>query len=143
MAELKGGVEIIGMQDVLSMLHGVPIKVGKVTRKATATITRQARDEVKAAAPVVTGDLKRSIAVKGAKPKNDRFSYAVIARQNGGKTGQGYHYHLVEYGTVKMTARRFAAPIRAKYTGESGSARFRAALATAFENEILKKLRDK
>lgn len=135
-------IEVVGMDEVVAMLVDMPIKVNTAIRRANATLVRQARDEVKAATPVVTGDLKNSIAVKGAKPKNGKFSYAVIARQNGGKMGQGYHYHLVEYGTKKMTARRFAAPIRQKYTGDAGSSlfisRLQAVINTAIEKSKAK-----
>lgn len=136
---MASGVEIIGMDELLAQLKDAPLRVNVAVRRSVATLTREARDEVKAATPVDTGNLKRSIAVKGAKPKNGLFSYAVIARQNGGKSGSGYHYHIVEYGSVKMSARRFAAPIRQKYTGSGGSGRLSVALEKVVNKEIMKR----
>lgn len=135
----KPGAEVEGLKELLKDLDGAPLRTRVAVRRTLAQLTREARDEVKAAVPVDEGDLKRSIAVKGAKPVKERFSYAVISRTTGGKTGSGHHYHLVEYGTAKMRARRFAAPVRQKYTGPGGASRMRTALATVTAKELLKK----
>lgn len=132
------GIEVLGLDEVVAMLTDVPIKANTAVRRAVATLARQARDEVKAATPVDTGALKRSIAVASSRPRGGLYSYRVIARQNGGRTGQGYHYHLVEYGTRHMAARHFAAPIKQKYTGSGGAQRLEDAIRTVIDNAVLK-----
>lgn len=111
----KANVEIEGVDECIAALKKINKESQKAVRREVATYAREARDDVKAATPVVSGRLRRAVKVVGSKPKGKFYSYRVISSNKGGPSGQGGHFHFVNYGTKKMSGRHYAEPIRAKY----------------------------
>lgn len=109
-------------------------KEGRALVKKAAT---ELRNDVKAAAPMDTGTLRRSIYVKLLR---DKFGepHAADVRVKTGKKAQaknrdGFYWRFIEHGTVNMDAQPFVQP-----TIE----RFRASKMKKYTDEYLKALAD-
>ena len=97
---MRGGkAEIRGMTDLQRKLDALPeavtAKLKKKIREGAFDIAEQAHF----AAPVVSGELRRSIDIV---VRNQGFDVYVVANAP--------HAHLVEFGTVKSAARPFFYP---------------------------------
>jgi HK97 gp10 family phage protein len=94
-------MEIKGIEEVADLLLTVtPRESRNILRRTTVTIARTVRDEVRKRAPVgPTGNLQRSIKSKRNSDERTLISAQVYADRSGGRSGKGYHSHLVEFGT--------------------------------------------
>jgi HK97 gp10 family phage protein len=97
---MSSTVKFEGFADIEKILDALPKALGpKVVqtclRKGAKPYVRQA----KANAPVGTGDLKRSIGVLNGKG-NYKASVTVGPKRGKGKSADGWHAHLVEYGVA-------------------------------------------
>lgn len=104
-------VKIHGLSDLQKTLNTLmPREATNVLRRTTYGIATKVRDQVKERAPVQSGALKRSIKAKRNKGTKTNISASVIADKSGGRSGRGYHWHFLEFGTVKMSAQPFINP---------------------------------
>lgn len=106
-------VEVFGLPEVQDMLANVlPREAINITRRATAGIAADVRKDVRQKAPKRTGDLKRSIKSKRDRAPKGKASASVYVDRSGGKSGRGYHWHLVEFGARggEMPAQPFVVP---------------------------------
>jgi HK97 gp10 family phage protein len=95
---------------------------GKVARQATAAGASVARKNIKARAPVDTGNLRAAVVMKRERQTNLTEEYVVAVRKGkrrdvaAAKKGEGklgkdaYYAHMVEFGTVKTPAQPFIRP---------------------------------
>lgn len=110
MAAVKG-VKIEGLEELRETLEKtMPREAKNILRRTTYGIATKIRDQVKERAPAKTGALKRSIKAKRNRDTRTNISSSVIADRSGGRTGSGYHWHFLEFGTVKMPAQPFINP---------------------------------
>lgn len=101
-------VTVEGMEDLRKTLGVVlPREARNILRRATLDIARDASIRVKAAAPVKSGNLRRSIKHKRAKGTSNMVESSVSADRSGSRTGRGYHSHLVEFGYVHSKSGNF------------------------------------
>jgi len=94
-------MEIRGIEEVTDLIMQVtPSESRNILRRTTVHIARVVRDAVRERTPVgPTGNLKRSIKSKRNKDERTLISAQVYADRSGGRSGKGYHSHLVEFGT--------------------------------------------
>lgn len=95
---------------------------GKVARQATAAGAKIVRDQVRVNAPKDTGNLAAAVVMKRITNSSLSAEYVVAVRKGkrtdvaNAKSGQGklgkdaYYAHMVEFGTVKMSAQPFIRP---------------------------------
>lgn len=125
--ELTTKVE--GLQELAKACRELPLAVGRsALRQAAAAGMAEVRNAVRAKAPVYTGPvslghpppgtLRRSVAMRRDNRSSgpQKQTYQVFVRSGGmkgvkanGRT-DGYYGHMVEFGTVKMSARPFMRP---------------------------------
>lgn len=131
-------VSVDGLDNLMQVLDAYPREAARIGQRAVYKIGGQIRDDIRQATPVFSGNLKRSIKVK--KPRNERgvIGAEVRADRSGGRSGKGYHFHLVEYGTVKMSARKFARPVVERYAAQLPSL-LKAELLVQLDREIQRK----
>lgn len=104
-------VKIHGLSDLQKTLNTLmPREATNVLRRTTYGIATKVRDQVKERAPVQSGALRRSIKAKRNRGTKTNISSSVIADKSGGRSGRGYHWHFLEFGTVKMPAQPFINP---------------------------------
>lgn len=87
-----------------------PAEGSRIGRRTVTRIAREVRDDVRQRAPVQTGNLRRSIKSKRTRGRPGEAEAEVYVDRSGGRTGSGYHWHLIEFGTVKMSAQPFTVP---------------------------------
>lgn len=98
----KSGIEVKGDKELKRLFEILPAKVNKkillsAFRKGARPLIKQARVN----APKDEGDLKRSIGTVTAKPKNrNKAAVRIGPRRGKAKTANGFHGHLVEFGTA-------------------------------------------
>lgn len=101
--------ELAKLQDKLQALSA------KIAKKAMSKAARKAmsivRDEVKADAPVDTGDLKANVTLRTSARKNG-IVYARVGIKGGAKANPDtpYYFRMVEFGTQDMPAKPFMRP---------------------------------
>lgn len=93
-------VHVKGLRELSRQFDRVAKEVDSGCKKAMRKITRQVAADAKAAAPVDTGEYRKSI--KYTMAKNGLFGWAYAGKK--GDTKRGYLGHLLEYGTVKNKA---------------------------------------
>jgi hypothetical protein len=102
------GATVEGIEDLRKTLGVVlPREATNILRRTTLDIAREASIRVKAATPVKTGNLRRSIKHQRAKGTRTMVESKVAADRSGGRTGRGYHSHLVEFGYVHSKSGKF------------------------------------
>lgn len=94
-------VIVKGLQELSRQFNRVLKEVDAGCKKAMRKITKEVADDARDAAPVSTGEYKKSIRHKMA--RNGLYGWAYAGKK--GKTKRGYLGHLLEYGTIKMKAR--------------------------------------
>lgn len=114
---MQNGIRIEGMRELTETLKDVsPAEGRRIARRTVTRIGRLVRDSARQRAPEgPTGNLKRSIKSRGARGGPDEAGAKVYADKSGGRTGSGYHWHLLEFGTVKMPAQPFINPTLEEY----------------------------
>lgn len=102
------GAEVEGLEDLRKTFRDVlPREATNILRRATLDIAREAQGRVKAAAPVRSGRLKKSIKAKRSRGTPRMVEARVEADRSGSKSGRGYHSHLVEFGYVHSKSGKF------------------------------------
>lgn len=133
------GVKIEGLDELKKTLTGVmPREATNILRRTTLKIASAVRDEVRKKAPVRTGKLRRSIKSKRDRGTKTNISASVIADRSGGKSGSGYHWHFLEFGTVKMTAQPFIVPTVEAMRSKTDEM-YRKEFGVQFEREMAKR----
>jgi len=127
--------EMKGVEKIVKAMKEIGLKQSaNVIRNSIHSQASQARDEVRANAPVhpvdvvkyekggvqkITkkGTLKRAIKAKRRKPEqgNTKFRSNVIIEQGNNVKNDAYYWHMVEHGTIKMDKQPFIAPVEKKY----------------------------
>lgn len=117
----KSAVRIDGLADLEKRLSLLSKDIGgKVARGATSAGARVIQKDAIRRAPVLTGTLKKSIVVKREKRTQLAAEYAVGWKKPRKKGDpDGWYGRLVEFGTVKMTARPH---IRPAFDSQKGAA---------------------
>lgn len=88
-----------------------PAEARRIARRTVTSVARLVRDRVRANAPVgKTGNLRKSVKSRRSKGSRDEASAEVWVDQSGGRSGKGYHWHFVEFGTTNMVAQPFVTP---------------------------------
>ena len=137
------GVEIEGMDELQKTLQQVmPREARNILRRTTLKIASAVRDKVRQRAPVDTGNLKRSIKSKRDKGTPTNITASVIADRSGGKSGRGYHWHFLEFGTQKMPAQPFLVPT-VEEMRPGLSEEYRREFGVQFEKEMQKRAKKK
>lgn len=113
MATRIGG-QVIGGRELERALKQLPRATGKnVLRRALRNAAKPTAAAAEAMAPRgPTGNLQASISI-GTKLKPSQrgdSSLSGVQLYIGATSPPGYHAHLIEFGTVKMTARPFMRP---------------------------------
>jgi len=109
-------LRIEGIRELKETLKTVsPAEGRRIARRTVTRVARQVRDSARERAPVQTGNLKRSVKSRRAQGAPDRAEAEVYADKSGGRTGSGYHWHLLEFGTVRMPAQPFINPTIEEY----------------------------
>ena len=100
-------LKIDGIKELTETLKTVsPAEGTRIARRVVVRIARDARDKARQRAPVgATGNLRRSIKSRRRRGKPGWAESEVYADRSGGKTGLGYHWHLVEFGTGPRTTK--------------------------------------
>ena len=108
----KGGVTIEGMKALKETLTQVsPREATNIAKRTNTKVRNLVRDRVRERAPKGrTRNLVKSIKAKSAKGGRDRVEGVVWVDKSGGKTGKGYHWHLIEFGTVHTSKQEFVLP---------------------------------
>lgn len=109
---MRDGLKIEGMEELRRTLVDVsPSEGRRIARRTVTKVARQVRDAVRQRAPVgATKNLYRSIKSRRSRGKPDEANAEVFADKSGGRTGKGYHWHFLEFGTRKMAAQPFTNP---------------------------------
>lgn len=94
-------VVVKGLQELSRQFNRVVKEVDGGCKKAVRKITRQVAADAKAAAPVDSGEYRKSI--KWTMAKNGLYGWAYAGKK--GDTKRGYLGHLLEYGTFKNKAK--------------------------------------
>lgn len=133
------GVKIEGLEELKKTLQDVmPREATNILRRTTLTIASAVRDEVRTKAPVNTGALRRAIKSKRDRGTKTSISASVIADAGGGRSGRGYHWHFLEFGTVKMTAQPFIVPTVEAMRSKTDEM-YRKEFGVQFEKEMAKR----
>lgn len=114
----RGGgtyLRVEGIEQVQKALMETAPKAARNLMRAT--IQKVASDlakEVKAAAPVDSGNLKKSIGAKRKNSHPDRPVSQVLAREGKKEKYDGFYWKFIEYGTKHISPAPFIGPIKAK-----------------------------
>lgn len=116
-------VQIKGLRELGERMRSLSADMaGKVARQATAAGAGVARKNIKARAPVDTGNLQAAVVMKRVRDTNLTEEYVVAVRKGktrdakAGKAGTGrkgkdaFYAGFNEFGTVKMPAQPFVRP---------------------------------
>lgn len=105
-------LRIEGVKEVTETLKDVsPAEANRIAKRTVTRIARDVRDDVRARAPKgPTGNLRRAIKSRRTRGAQGQAEAEVWVDRSGGRSGRGYHWHLIEFGTVKMAAQPFTVP---------------------------------
>ena len=140
MAVVKG-VKIEGLEELRETLEKtMPREAKNILRRTTLKIASTLRDEVRKKAPVYTGNLRRSIKSKRDRGTPTNITASVYVDKSGGRSGKGYHWHLVEFGARggKMPAQPFVVPTVESFRPKVDEM-YRAEFGVQFEREMAKR----
>jgi len=130
-------IEIFGMEDVLRKLRKLPEQIqNNVVVGAVRAGTKPIINEAKRLVPIDTGDLEKSIGANRRKTDEKTVVMFTVSPRRGGKY-DGFHGHLVEFGTKNMAAQPFMRPAYEK-EGEKTIDATREYMAKRVEKEIEK-----
>lgn len=83
----------------------------KILLKAVRKAARILRKRAKENAPVDTGTLKKSIAIKTLKKIENHLASVIVGARHGiNEKDDGWYAHILEFGSVKMPAQPFLEP---------------------------------
>ena len=140
MAVVKG-VKIEGLEELRETLEKtMPREAKNILRRTTLKIASTLRDEIRKKAPVYTGNLRRSIKSKRDRGTPTNITASVYVDKSGGRSGKGYHWHLVEFGARggKMPAQPFVVPTVESFRPKVDEM-YRAEFGVQFEREMAKR----
>jgi HK97 gp10 family phage protein len=108
-------VTVDGLKQVEKTLRDVtPRESRNIMRRLVVRIAASVRDDVRKAARSVvkrrTGNLFKAIRSKREKGRPDVFEASVIVHLKKDGSPRAPHWHFIEFGTVKQSARPFIAP---------------------------------
>lgn len=108
-------VTVEGLKQVEKTLRDVtPRQSRNIMRRLVVRIAASVRDDVRKAARSVvkrrTGNLFKAIRSKREKGRPDIFEASVIVHLKKDGSPRAPHWHFIEFGTVKQSARPFIAP---------------------------------
>lgn len=92
-------------------------EVANALRAAVHDVAKQMAVDIKAAAPVDSGDLKKSLKPKRRKAGKKGARSDVQSNKSKSAEGQpnAFYWKFIEYGTRKMPARPFIRPVKEAY----------------------------
>ena len=93
-------VVVKGLQELSRQFNRVVKEVDGGCKKFMRRVVKQVSDNAKAAAPVDSGEYRKSI--KWTMAKNGLYGWAYAGKK--GESKRGYLGHLLEYGTVRTRA---------------------------------------
>ena len=112
----RAATRIDGLDELRKTLRDVsPAEGTRIARRTVTRIAREVRDATRNRAPVDTGNLRRSIKSKRSRGGPGEAEAEVYVDRSGGRSGSGYHWHLLEFGTRKMPAQPFTNPTIEEY----------------------------
>jgi len=120
---MKPVIQVRNIEAVKLFLHTVSNREARnIARNTIHAVAAQARDEIRAVAPVGTKNrkvsatkpwrsrrLRKSIKAKRNRPRGSYFSSKIVGL---------FYWRFLEFGTVKMTARPFVRPVRERFREE-------------------------
>lgn len=118
-----------------------PREAAKEGRELLKKAATELKNEVRDAAPMDEGVLRRAIYVKVLRDKVGEPHAADVRVRTGGKAQKnnrdGFYWRFIEYGTKKLSARPFVAPTALKFkpTLERYFKQYRDLLAEKFNRE--------
>lgn len=134
-------IYISGIPEALAGMEASARMLRNAYRNTLREIGRMIRDEVKATAPVLTGQLQRSIKFKTDRGTADLITGRVYADTSGkGRSGGGLPLLFIEYGTVHAAAKPFFTQIVARWNKKIPEI-FEATYVTKVEEQLAKALR--
>lgn len=97
-------VVVKGLQELSRQFDRVVKEVDGGCKKFMRRVVKQVSDNARAAAPVDSGEYRKSI--KWTMAKNGLYGWAYAGKKGDSKRNskRGYLGHLLEFGTVKMAA---------------------------------------
>ena len=102
---MKLEFEMQGIAEIQKVLEDLaPRHARNIMKNTVYGVAAELRNEVRAAAPVDDGKLKRSVSAKNLRSPPDKPASIVYFKP------QGFHWRFVEHGTVKMPAIPFVTP---------------------------------
>jgi HK97 gp10 family phage protein len=130
-------VKVIGMEDLQETLKGaLPREATNILRRTTYGLAGVVAEKMKARAPRRTGKFAKSIKRKRNRGTKTMIEASVVAESS--KKLPGYRWHWFEFGTKKMSPRRFIVPtveeIRPTVNGI-----FRQEFGVQYEREMAKR----
>jgi len=134
-------VEVFGLPETTDMLANVlPREATNISRRAATGIAAEVRNDIRTKAPKRTGNLKKSIKSKRDRGKKGQVSASVYVDRSGGKSGRGYHWHLVEFGARggNMPAQPFVVPTVEQWRPKMRTL-YRERVGVELERELVKR----
>lgn len=113
-------IQVSGLEEVRNALSELAPRVAtNLMRTVVQDIASAIAKEAKAAAPKNTGNLKKSIKARRKKGSRNNPQSQVVANSKNADAGEeSFYWKFIEFGTRKMRARPFIAPIKQKYAAE-------------------------
>lgn len=102
---LQGGAELMDALEALG-----PAMEKKVLRSAMREAAKPMLAEAKRRAPVLTGQLRKSLKIKAMKRRSNGQVGVLIATEKGFFKGETFYGAFQEFGTKKLPARPFIRP---------------------------------
>lgn len=131
--------EIVGAEELKEVLSQVaPKEAANVLRRTTADVARDLRDEIRAAAPVDTGTLKKAIVSKRDRGTPGSVEASVTITKGKSQKNDAWYWHMIEFGTVFRAARPFIVPATERFRGRLKEI-FEANFWLEFENQLTRR----
>lgn len=103
---------IEGMEELNKQLKQFLPRVAiNIARRTTHRISAAIRDELRKAAPKVTGTLQKAITNKRERGNPNQVESAVYITHGKSARYDAWYWRFVEYGTTKLSAKPFIGPV--------------------------------
>lgn len=107
----KNGFAITGDKELDKLLKDLaPAVAKKILRKALRPAMKPLHKEAKTKAPVLEGDLKRSIKLRAAPRSRSHVGIDVVVSKKDWKGDSNFHASFIELGTKDITPEPFLRP---------------------------------
>lgn len=108
---ISGTIKIRGGEELAAALEALgPAMEKKILRSAMREAAKPILDDAKRRAPVLTGQLRKSLKIRAIKRNNKGQVGVVISTAKGFFKGDEFYGAFHEFGTKKMPARPFIRP---------------------------------